>query len=137
MSKNNNHRGNGRRIRWWRKLLILRENTPTYEVRVKTKDKGDGRYSPFFCTNVYDNQQVEILHITGNKRKIVAKRAKKHGSLLSIRKIDKDAARQSIEQLDLSKPSGFTSEYINAISMEEMIWQRRKKRSGNHRNNGD
>ena len=107
---------------------------PLFEAKVRVKNKNGKKYSSFLGMHVFD-EIVKMFHIPASNHKQAVRKAKNYGDIVAVRKVHADSMGKSIEQLDLSKPPIFQTEYVNAISMEEMIWQRRKKRV--NKNNGD
>ena len=99
---------------------------PLFEARVRVRNKNSKRYSSLLGMYIFD-EAIKMFHINANHKEQASKKAEKYGDVLKVRKADVEKMGRSIEQLDLRQPPTYVSEYLNAISMEEMIWQRQKK----------
>lgn len=86
-----------------------------------------------FEVRVRNNGNLGMKHIDASNSKSASIKGRKYGHVVSVRKVDKERQLKYIEQLDLHQPPLIEyvegSSYTTAIAMDEMIWNKKKKRS--------
>jgi hypothetical protein len=103
----------------------------TFEVRVKVSGRKPIGYSSKFGTPIY-KEEIKMFHITAKDSGKAREKAKKYGSPISVRKLNEYALLGNMENLDLSTTkdpySVLGNPYPDAIAMDEMIWNKTKRK---------
>lgn len=103
----------------------------TYEVRIRTKGVAL-EYYDYYGEYIYD-KALKMLHIDARTPEQARAKAKKHGEVVSCRKADVTKMLGNIEGLQLNQDilPNQLNPYKDALSMDEMIWQKRTGRRNN------
>lgn len=100
-----------------------------YEVRVAVSQKHSEHYSYTLRQRV-SNTVLKLFHFWANDPSHALHQAKKHGRPISVRKVNRGKINSNIEHIKLDqKPYGEDSVFENAIAMDELIWNKKVKRS--------
>lgn len=112
----------------------------TFEVRVEV-DKGQEHYGYYpvrkgsnaFKGVIVQDTIIKMYHYDRRTPKQAIQEAQKHGTVLSCRKADIERIGGNPEntKLEQSPIYGSGSPYQDAISMDEMVWNKRNKRRKN------
>lgn len=115
------------------KVLTVGNNVTTFEVKVEVEKKGSERCQPIsYCGGERTRKRVwvrvadkivKVFHIDANGPKQAEKKARKHGKVVTVRKVKVSDIVGNIEALTLDQP---VNPYENAIAMDEMIWKRKR-----------
>ena len=106
-------------------------NISTFEVRIRTKGQllayhdyhGEYKYS----------KMLKMLHIVRRTAAQAIAVAKKHGEVVSCRKVDIVAMVGNIENIKLEQSTVYEAgnPYKSALAMDDMVWKKRNKRLDN------
>ena len=119
----------------------LERNSPMaslqrYEVRVVVPESDKPHYfHKFRMKNKYRAQCIldktlKVFHFWANDPAQAIDKAKKHGRPISARKVNRDKIMSDIEHIKLDqKQYGEDNIFVNAIAMDELIWNKKAKRS--------
>lgn len=89
----------------------------------------------FYEVRIRNNGKLQTKHHEASKPGQAERKGRKHGQVVSVRKVDFTKIFGNIENLDLKQPPLIeyveNSPYTTAIAMDEMVWQKRNKRIRN------
>ncbi len=106
-------------------------NVATFEVRVKIRGDKPIRYHPWKDGEEY-LKVIKTYHIERRTAEQAVKAVNGIGTVLSCRKLDVTQIAGNIESLPLDNAKYVNlSPYKSAVAMEEMIWDKHKKRRKN------
>jgi len=84
---------------------------------------------------IKNEKRLKTVHVEASRKKQAEVKGRKHGRVISVRKVDFTKIFGNIENLDLKQPPLIeyveNSPYTTAIAMDEMVWQKRNKRIRN------
>lgn len=107
-------------------------NVSKFEVRVRIKSARPIRYHPWKDGEEY-LKQLRMYHIDARTHRQAAEIArKKYGQVVSCREVDADRIKGNPGTLPLDNAKYVNiSPYASAVAMDEMIWNKHKKRRKN------
>lgn len=118
---------------------MSRNGNTKFEVRVEVKNPGSERYEvvPYLKGMFVTDKIIKMFHIPARTHKQAAKKGKKYGRIISVRKAQIDKMLGNPENINLQEPLGVYSQgnpYKDALAMDEMIWKKQnKKRKNKHK----
>jgi hypothetical protein len=102
----------------------------TYEIRVRVKGETPKYEYKRGCFSY--KEIVKMFHKEAHSPHQAMERCRKYGTPISARKVDTSAMFGNFEQLPINNNVYVEGNpYGNAVSMDEMIWQKRNKRRDN------
>ena len=103
----------------------------TFEVRIRIKGDRPIRYHPW-KDGVEYKKLLKMLHIEKRTQEQAINEAKKHGEVISCRKLDISMIAGNIESLQLDNAKYVNlNPYKSAVAMDEFIWKKGTKRRKN------
>ncbi len=106
----------------------MSSNLQTYEVTVRVKGNPTEFWDGKYLHRYKIGKLLQMFHIEARTHKIAKERAKRYGYPIAVRKANVDRIKGNIENLKLDQGE---NPYPTAISMDEMIWQKRNIRRNN------